>query len=55
MGEGEVHKAQPRGGKLPRMRGQVSNGRKQALRSKIVKMPHFAGVLLIERLFEQAF
>ena len=55
MGEGGVHKALPRGGKLSRMRGQVSNGKKRALRSKTVKMPHFAGALLIERLLEQAF
>ena len=31
--------------KAPRMRCQVSNGRKKALRSKIVKTPHSAGAL----------
>ena len=31
--------------KAPRMRGQVSNGKKQALRRKTVKTPHSAGAL----------
>ena len=37
------------------MRSQVSNGRKRALRSKIDKTPHSAGVLLRERLLSEAF
>ena len=45
MGEGGVHKAQPHGEKLPRMCGQVSNGREWALRSKTVKTPHSADAL----------
>ena len=55
MGEDGVHEAQTRGGNLPRMRSQVSNGRKWALHSKTDKMPHSAGILLIEHLLELEF
>ena len=55
MGEGGVHMALPRGGKLPRMRCQVSNGKKQVLRSKLLKRLTLQAPYSIERLLEQAF